>query len=56
MGEYNKQVAKDLYDELQETLRDTPRRIDEAPDDGPLIDLICEALGKAVAALKTTVR
>jgi hypothetical protein len=56
MANYNKQVARELLAELQETLKGTPDRIEGAPDEGPVINLICEALGKAISALKTTVR
>jgi hypothetical protein len=52
MGRYNKQVARGLYDELQEKLKSVPADIDKAPDDGPVIDIISEALGAAISALK----
>ena len=56
MAKFNKQVARELLAELQECVKGTPDRIDRAPDEGPVIDLICEALGKAISAMKTTVR
>lgn len=49
---YNKQIAKDLYKELQERLKHIPDSIDKATDDGPVIDIISEALGAAISALK----
>ncbi len=56
MNGYNKQLAMDLYRELQEVLAGTPKRIEQADDDGPVIAITCEGLGKAIAALRTTVR
>ncbi len=55
MPDYNKEVARKLLDELQEHLGGTPDRIDQAPDEGPAIKLICGALGQAITALKTIV-
>lgn len=56
MPQYNKQVARELLAELQDHLKGTPERIERAPEEGPAINLICEALGKAISALKTVVR
>jgi len=49
---YDKQVAKELYEELLERLKLIPDSIDKATDDGPAIDIIAEALGAAISALK----
>ena len=51
-----KDLAWKLYSELRDHLEGTPERIDRAPEEGPAIDLICDALGKALDALKTVVR
>jgi len=52
MGEYNKQTATDLLVELHERLTRIPEQIENASDDGPVIDIIAEALGAAISALK----
>jgi hypothetical protein len=52
MTKYNKQAARELYKDLQEHLKGTPERIEKATDEGPVIDLICKALGAAISALK----
>jgi hypothetical protein len=56
MSHYNKQVATDLYADLQGLLSPLPDRIKTAKDDGPAIMIICDGLVKAIAALKTVVR
>ena len=52
MGKYNKKDAKELHRELQERLNRIPDTIEKATDDGPVIDIISEALGAAISALK----
>ncbi len=52
MAKYNKQDAWKLYNDLQEHLKGTLERIGKATDEGPVIDLICEALGAALSALE----
>ena len=52
----NKEVAKKLYDELQEHLEGTPARIENASENSADIKLICQALGKAIDALKSVFR
>lgn len=56
MKKFNKQVATKLYDELREVMKGIPDHIQKAENEGPVISLICEALGKAISALKTTIR
>ena len=56
MGDYNKQVATELYDDLREVMKGIPDQIKNAEDRGPVIAIICESLGKAISALKTTIR
>ncbi len=53
---YNKQVARELYNELQEHLKGTPARIENASENSADIKLICQALGKAIDALRTVFR
>lgn len=53
--DYNKKVATDLYVELQDLLRGIPDQISAATNDGPVIKIICEGLGKAIDAIKTVV-
>lgn len=53
---YNKKNAWELYDELQEHLEGTPARIVNASENSADIKLICEALGKAIDALKSVFR
>jgi hypothetical protein len=55
MMKYTRANAKSLYAELQDVLRGIPRQIDDAQEDGPTLTIICEGLGKAIAALKTRV-
>ena len=55
MATYNKQVAEELLRELQELLKPYPERIKEVSNDGPIIDIICEGLGKAISSLQTTI-
>ena len=50
--QYNKQVARELYDELKDRVQHIPDTIENAPDDGPVIDLIAASLGAALSALK----
>ena len=47
MATYNKQDAEELLRELQELLKPYPERIKEVSNNGPIIDIICEGLGKA---------
>ena len=56
MSAYDKRVATELYDELREMMRGIPDQINRAEDGGPVIKIICEGLGKAISALKTTIR
>ena len=56
MIEYNKQVATDLLDELQEALNVLREQIKTGPEKGPGVNSMCEYLGKAINCLKTTVR
>ena len=56
MNGYNKRVATQLYDELREVMTGIPDHINRAEDGGPVIKIICESLGKAISALKTTIR
>ena len=55
MAAHNKQLAEELLRELQDLLKLYPERIKEVTDNGPVINIICEGLGKAIAAIKTTV-
>ena len=54
MAAHNKQLAEELLGKLQDLLKPYPERIKEATDDGPIINSICEGLGKAIAAITTT--
>jgi hypothetical protein len=56
MGDSNKKVAIELYDELREVMKGIPDHIQKAEDGGPVISIICEGLGKAISALKSTIR
>jgi hypothetical protein len=49
---YNKQAAARLYEELKDRVNRIPALIEQAPDDGPVINGIAEALGAAISALK----
>jgi hypothetical protein len=52
MSNYNKQVATELYEEVKEELSKLPDLIKIADADGPLINIICDGLKKALAALR----
>jgi hypothetical protein len=56
MPTYDKRVATELYRELAEIMKRLPSDIEAAPNEGPVINIICEGLEKAVLALKTEVR
>ena len=53
MPKCTKQVARELHWELQEVMAGILDQIDQTSDDGPVLTIICEGLGKAIAALKT---
>ena len=55
MTTYNKQVATELYEELQQVMTSIPNQIAEADDNGLRLRIICESLGKAINALKARV-
>jgi len=56
MAEYNRQVAIQLAEQLQEVATRILAQMQRATEDGPLIDQTCERLGKAISLLQTTVR
>ncbi len=54
--DYNRQVARELLKQLREAIDRVPDHIERAPEEGPVINLICESLGSAIAAVNTVVR
>jgi hypothetical protein len=51
--QYNKTVAADLCRELIETAKQIAKAIEAGAERGPLVDVTCERLGKAISLLKT---